>query len=151
LNLIIYIIIANKKIREAKTWIRKYLIEDSLEIKLLWSIIKGIKDIKLISNPIHMPIQDDEEIVINVPVIKVIRNKSLNKKFIIKKKRIKPLYVGYEPKSFISLSLYFSVRSTKDFDSLRGSLILLNIIYNEYEKSYNLLYQSNPFGQAIHL
>lgn len=89
-----YIIIANKKIREAKTWIKKYLIEDSLEIKLLWSIIKGIKDIKLISNPIHIPIQEEEEIVINVPTVKVIINKNLNKKFIIKKKRIRTFICG---------------------------------------------------------
>lgn len=84
----------NKKIREAKTWIKKYLIEDSLEIKLFWSIIKGIKDIKLISKPIHIPIQEDEEIVIKVPVAKVIINKNLNKKFIIKKKRIKTFIGG---------------------------------------------------------
>lgn len=89
-----YIIITNKKMREAKTWIKKYLIEDSLEIKLLWSIIKGIKDIKLISSPIHIPIQEDEEIVIKVPVIKVVMNKNLNKKFIIKKKRIKTFICG---------------------------------------------------------
>jgi hypothetical protein len=30
-------------------------------------IIIGIKDIKLISNPIHIPKRDEEEIVIKVP------------------------------------------------------------------------------------
>lgn len=55
----------------------------------------------------------------------------------LKRKGLKPLYVGYEPKSLISLSfykifcfifnLYFSVWSIKDFDSFGDSLILLNI------------------------
>lgn len=82
-----YIIIANKKMREAKTWIKKYLMADSLEIKLLISITKGIKDIKLISKPIHIPIQDEDEMAISEPVIKEDINKILNKKLIIKKKR----------------------------------------------------------------
>lgn len=41
--------------------------DDSLEKIFLLSIIKGIKDNKLISNPIHIPIQEVEEIEIKVP------------------------------------------------------------------------------------
>ena len=51
----------------------------------------------------------------------------------LKRKGLKPLYIGYEPRSLISLSflsivLYFGVWSIKDFDSFGDSLILLNII-----------------------
>jgi hypothetical protein len=45
---------------------------DSLDKMLLLSIIRGIKDNKLISKPIHIPNQEEEEIEIIVPVINVI-------------------------------------------------------------------------------
>jgi hypothetical protein len=51
-------------------------------------IIKGINDNKLISNPIHAPNQEFEEIVINVPLINVIKNNNLDEFLKIKKKRI---------------------------------------------------------------
>lgn len=44
---------------------------DSVDIKLLVLIIRGIKDNKLSSRPIHMPIQEEEERVIKVPLIRV--------------------------------------------------------------------------------
>lgn len=67
----IYIIEINKKIKEANAWVKKYLIADSLENKFLLSIMRGINDNKLISNPIHILSQDEEEITIIVPNIKV--------------------------------------------------------------------------------
>lgn len=49
-------------------WTKKYLIAASL-LFLLFSrlMIIGIKDIKLISNPIHIPNKEEEEIEIKVP------------------------------------------------------------------------------------
>jgi hypothetical protein len=68
----------------------------------------------------------------------------------LKRKGLKPLYVGYEPKSLISLSfyklkLYISVRSTKIFDIFRNSLILLYIM-KENLNFHDLFYQNNPFS-----
>lgn len=64
-------IIINEKINiaEASAWVKKYFKEDSDENKFFVLIIRGIKDNKLISNPIHIPNQEDEEIEIRDPVI----------------------------------------------------------------------------------
>lgn len=72
-----YKITPNNKIEEAKACVKKYFKEASEENKLFVFIIKGIKDNKLISNPIHAPNHEVEEIVIKDPLIKVIKNKSL--------------------------------------------------------------------------
>ena len=55
---------------------------------------KGINDNKLISNPIQAPNQEVDEIVIKVPLIKVIRNNNLDEFLKIKKKRIKTFISG---------------------------------------------------------
>lgn len=60
---------------EAKACVRKYFSEASVESKLFVSIIKGIKDSKLISSPIQAPNQELEEIEIKVPLIRVVKNK----------------------------------------------------------------------------
>lgn len=70
-------IIENKKIAEAKAWVRKYFKEDSEENKFFDLIIKGIKDNKLISKPIQILNQDVEETAIRVPIIINIKNKNL--------------------------------------------------------------------------
>jgi hypothetical protein len=57
------------KIEEAKACVKKYFKEDSEENKFFVLIIRGIKDNKLISNPIHIPNQEEEEIEIKVPII----------------------------------------------------------------------------------
>lgn len=64
-----------RKIAEARAWVKKYFKDASVESKLFVSIIKGIKDNKLISNPIQAPNQELEEIEIKVPLIKVVKNK----------------------------------------------------------------------------
>jgi len=69
--------IENKKIEEARAWVKKYFKEASEENKFLLSFIKGIKDNKLISNPIHILNQDVEEIEIKVPNIIVKKNNIL--------------------------------------------------------------------------
>lgn len=81
-------IIENKRIEEAKACVKKYFNEASEDIKLFKSIIRGIKDNKLISNPIQTPNQEFDEIAIKVP--KNIENKKINFDgfFIIKKKRL---------------------------------------------------------------
>lgn len=63
------IIIENNKIIEAIVWVIKYFIEDSDFIIFLEEFIRGIIEIKLISNPIHILIQEYEEIEIIVPNI----------------------------------------------------------------------------------
>lgn len=74
LNFSILIIIPNIKAEEAKACTRKYLSEDSVDIKLL-SLIRGIKVNKLISNPIQALIHELDEIVINDPKIIITKNK----------------------------------------------------------------------------
>lgn len=56
---------------------RKYFKEASDENKLLFFIERGIKDNKLISKPIQTLNHEDEQILIKVPIIKVIKNKNL--------------------------------------------------------------------------
>lgn len=65
---------ANNKTAEAKAWVKKYFNEASVDIKLLLSLIRGIKDNKLISSPIQALNQELEETVIIVPVIKINKN-----------------------------------------------------------------------------
>lgn len=68
------IIIENKKITEAKACVIKYFKEDSDGQIFCGSLNKGIIERRLISNPIHILIQEYEEIAINVPKIKVLKN-----------------------------------------------------------------------------
>lgn len=70
-------IIENNKILEAKAWVKKYFKDASDENKLLFFIERGIKDNKLISKPIHTLNQEEELILIKVPLINVKINKSL--------------------------------------------------------------------------
>lgn len=60
-------IIANKIRVEASAWVTKYFSAASVAKGFLTLIIKGIIDKRLISNPIHIPIQEYEEIEIMVP------------------------------------------------------------------------------------
>lgn len=62
-------IIEINKIIEAIVCVIKYFIEDSDFIIFLDEFIKGIIEIKLISNPIHILIHEYEEIEIIVPNI----------------------------------------------------------------------------------
>lgn len=71
------IIIENNKTLEAKAWVKKYFNEASDENKLFDFIVKGIKDNKLISRPIHTLNHDEEEILINVPKNNVNKNNIL--------------------------------------------------------------------------
>lgn len=69
--------IVNKKTAEAKACVKKYFRDDSEENKFFDPIIKGIKDNKLISNPIHILNQEEEEIEIKVPRTIDIKNNIL--------------------------------------------------------------------------
>lgn len=70
-------IIENKKMAEARAWVKKYFKEDSEENKFFDLIIKGIKDNKLISNPIQILNHEADETAIRVPIIIKIKNKNL--------------------------------------------------------------------------
>lgn len=62
-------IIENKSILDAKTCVKKYFNEASHENKFWEFIDKGIKDNKLISNPIQILNHEEELILIIVPKI----------------------------------------------------------------------------------
>lgn len=80
--------IENNNVLEANAWVRKYFKEASEENRLFNFIVKGIKDNKLISNPIHTLNQEEELILIIVPKNRVNKNNILYEFFKIKKKRI---------------------------------------------------------------
>lgn len=87
-------IIENKRIEEAKAWVKKYFnLLSEVNKFFLPSFIRGIKESKLISKPIHAPSQEFDEIVINDPKINVIK-KILFEIFLIKKKRINTFMSG---------------------------------------------------------
>jgi hypothetical protein len=65
--------IVNNRIAEAKAWVKKYFRLASEVNKLFEFKHRGIKDKRLISNPIQILNQEEEEILIIVPVIKEMR------------------------------------------------------------------------------
>lgn len=73
----IKIIIENKKILEAKVWVIKYFSAASEGYIFLELVINGIKDNRLISNPIHILNHEYEEIARIVPKIILQKNKIL--------------------------------------------------------------------------
>lgn len=64
-------IIENNRVVEATAWTMKYFRDDSDDRMLFLLFIRGIIDSRLISNPIHIPIHEYEDIAIIVPIIKV--------------------------------------------------------------------------------
>lgn len=72
----------------------------------------------LISSPIHAINQEEADIAIKEPIIKIKLNIIFQGSKRIKR-GVYP-YLGYEPKSFyLAYSLYYSVKRTEDFDSSR--------------------------------
>ena len=65
----------NKIIQEPKLWIKKYLIILSTSKSSFPCITKGIKDNKLISNPIQTHNQLEEEIDNKLPIISIKKKK----------------------------------------------------------------------------
>lgn len=86
-------IVANRNTEEASACVRKYFNEASVDINLL-SLIRGIKDNKLISKPIQAPNQELAEIEISVPIIKIRKNTIFDELLKIKKKRIRTFISG---------------------------------------------------------
>lgn len=82
-------ITVNNKVAEAKAWTKKYFKEASVENKFFELVIKGIKESKLISKPIHAPNHELAEVEINVPPINVNKNKNLVGLLTIREKRVK--------------------------------------------------------------
>lgn len=62
-------IIENNKVLEAKAWVKKYFNEASELNKLFVFIDRGIKERRLISNPIQILNHEEELILIIVPII----------------------------------------------------------------------------------
>ena len=56
-------------------WIRKYLIDDSVSKDILDIVIRGIMDIRFISNATHIIIQLVDVSIIKLEVIKVVSNR----------------------------------------------------------------------------
>lgn len=77
-------------IADAILWIRKYIIIPSDRNGFFVSDIIGMKDIKLISSPIHMFIQFLDLKIINVLVNVIVINNVLEE-VLIKKKKIRLL------------------------------------------------------------
>lgn len=69
--------IENNKILDAKACVKKYFNDASEENKLLYFIVRGIKDNKLISNPIQTLNHEEEQILIIVPKNNVKKNNNL--------------------------------------------------------------------------
>ncbi len=65
------------KTLEANAWVKKYFKVASEVKRLLVFIIKGIKDNKLISSPIQILNQEEEEILIIDPKISIKKNSIL--------------------------------------------------------------------------
>lgn len=80
------IVIENRRIKDAIAWVIKYLSDDSDEYIFLVDENNGIIESKLISRPIHIPIQVYDEIEINVPTI-IILKKIILYSFKIKKRK----------------------------------------------------------------
>lgn len=89
LNIRAAIITVKSRVAEASAWVKKYFSEASVERRLFVFVIKGIKDNKLISNPIHAPNHELAETEINVPLTKVMKNKNLVGLLSIREKRVK--------------------------------------------------------------
>lgn len=70
-------IILNMKIKDASVWVRKYFAEASDEYMFLVDLMRGMMDSKLISKPIHILIQEYDEIAIRVPRIVELINRIL--------------------------------------------------------------------------
>jgi hypothetical protein len=70
-------IIENNKVLEARACVKKYFKDASDENKLFNFIVKGIKDNKLISNPIQTLNHEEEQILIIVPKNNVDKNNIL--------------------------------------------------------------------------
>jgi len=65
----------NNKVAEASTCTIKYFNEASVLYIFLTLDIRGINDIRLISNPIHAPSHELDEIDTNIPLTNVISNR----------------------------------------------------------------------------
>jgi hypothetical protein len=85
---------------EASTCTIKYFNEASVLYMFLTLDIRGIKDIKLISSPIHAPNHELEETEIRVPPTKVVSKRILVEFLGIREESF-TLFMGYEPISFI--------------------------------------------------
>lgn len=78
--------IENSRSVDAIDWIIKYLVILSDDKGLFLSFIRGIKDKRLISKPIHITIHEGDDSTIKVLEVKI-KKKSILFRFLIKKER----------------------------------------------------------------
>jgi len=71
----VFITTINSKVAEASTCTIKYFSEASVLYIFLTLDIKGIKDIRLISNPIHAPSHEFDDTDTNIPLTNVISSR----------------------------------------------------------------------------
>ena len=72
---------------EAIAWIKKYFNEASVENMFLLEESKGMKESKLISNPIHAPIHELAHKEINIPLINILKKRIFVELLGIRKER----------------------------------------------------------------
>ena len=71
----VFITTMNSSVAEASTCTMKYFSDASVLYMFLTLDIKGINDIRLISNPIHAPSHELEDTDTNIPPTKVINKR----------------------------------------------------------------------------
>lgn len=86
----------NSNTDEASAWMIKYFKEASVVKIFSCEDISGIKDIRLISNPIQAPSQELDEIEIKIPPIKVVDRRILVG-LLGTREESYTLCMGYEP------------------------------------------------------
>lgn len=102
-SIIVLEIIKNNNTDEAKAWTRKYFKEASVVKIFSFLDIIGMKDRRLVSNPIHAPSQELEEIVIKIPLIKVVKKRILVELLDIREERPFLYKWGMNPLALFSL------------------------------------------------
>lgn len=103
----VFITTINSRVADASTCTMKYFSEASVLYMFLTLDIRGIKDIRLISNPIHAPSHELEDTDTNTPLTKVVNNRILVEFLGIREESF-TLFMGYEPISFFSLLFCFN-------------------------------------------
>jgi hypothetical protein len=68
--------------------------------------IRGINDIRLISNPIHAPNHELEDTDINIPLTRVVSRRILVELLGIREESV-TLFMGYEPISLVFSLLFY--------------------------------------------
>lgn len=102
----VFITTINNSVAEASTCTIKYFSEASVLYIFLTLDIRGINDIRLISNPIHAPNHELEDTDINIPLTRVVSRRILVELLGIREESV-TLFMGYEPISLVFSLLFY--------------------------------------------